>query len=288
MEDVATPDTRVAIPVHIGGAPADLDAILPIARRRGWRVIEDACQAHLGEWRGKKLGSVADCGCFSFQSSKNLNSGEGGAFITSDEDLYLKAWAFHGNGRGRKVDLSGFAYVSNGANLRLTEFQAALLMAQMTRLERQSKTRDENAAYLSSLLRQIPGITPAKLHDGCTRCAWHLYMFRYDSAAFAGAPRAAFLKALAAEGIPASGGYTPLNKEPFLERVLSSRHYRRVYGDARLKQWRERNGCPVNEQVCREAVWLIQTQLLGSRNEMDRIADAIRKVQKNAGSLKSA
>lgn len=287
MEAASTPDTRAVVPVHIGGSPANLDAILPAAKRKGWKVIEDACQAHLGEWRGKKLGTLGDCGCFSFQASKNLNSGEGGALITNDEELYNRAWAFHGNGRARRAQMAGFAYASNGANLRLTEFQAALLMAQMGRLESQSGIRDRNAAHLTQLLKEIPGVKPARLYEGTTRSAWHLYMFRYDSEAFQGAPRSAFLKALAAEGIPASGGYSPLNKEPFLARMVESRPYQKIFGEKRIAQWKERNVCPANDKLCSEAVWFTQTQLLGPREEMERIATAIRKIQKRAGALKS-
>jgi dTDP-4-amino-4,6-dideoxygalactose transaminase len=281
-------NTRAVIPVHIGGSPADLDAIIPAARAKGIKVVEDACQAHLGEWRGKKLGTLGDCGCFSFQASKNLNSGEGGAFITDNEELMDRAYAFHSNGRTRRAAQAGFSYVSNGANLRLTEFQAALLMAQMTRIEEQSKTREQNAAHLSKLLSQIPGVKPAKLYPGCTRSAWHLYMFHYDSSAFGGAPRSAFLKALSAQGFPASGGYTPLNKEEFLNKLMSSRHYLKIFGEKRLKIWREQNQCPVNDRVCREAVWLTQTALLSPRSEMDAFAEAIAKLQKNPAVLTSA
>jgi dTDP-4-amino-4,6-dideoxygalactose transaminase len=111
-------------------------------------------------------------------------------------------------------------------------------------------------------------------------------MFRYDKEAFAGAERRQFLKALSAEGVPGAGGYTPLNKEPFLAKVLASRHYQRVYGEARLKSWRERNECPVNERLCREAVWFTQTMLLGTERDMDQIAESIRKIQANAADLK--
>lgn len=287
LESRLTPSTRVAVPVHLGGAAADLDSILDITSKRGIKVIEDACQAHLGEWRSRKLGTIADCGCFSFQASKNLNSGEGGALVTNDESLFDRAFAFHGNGRARRGASHSLAgYASNGANLRLTEFQGALLLAQMARLEQQSKQRESNAAYLISLLNEIPGISPQRLYPGCTRNAWHLFMMRYDPAAFAGLPRSGFLKALAAEGIPASGGYSPLNKEPFLDRVLASRHYRRIYGDAELKRWRERNTCPENDLLCSEAVWLTQTMLLGPRSDMDDIAGAIEKIHRSAEAIK--
>jgi perosamine synthetase len=285
-EAVATADTRAIVPVHLGGSAADLDTLLPLAQRKGWKLIEDACQAHLGEWRGKKVGSLGDAGCFSFQASKNLNSGEGGAVITNSEEMADRVYAFHSNGRARRAAQAGFAYASNGANLRLTEFQAVLLMAQMSRLEEQSRIRERNAAYLTKQLAQIPGIQPEKMYPGCTRNAWHLYMFRYDKEAFGGAERRQFLKALSAEGVPGAGGYTPLNKEPFLAKVLSSRHYQRIYGEARLKSWRERNECPVNDRLCGEAVWFIQTMLLGSERDMDQIAESIRKIQANSADLK--
>jgi dTDP-4-amino-4,6-dideoxygalactose transaminase len=167
----------------------------------------------------------------------------------------------------------------------MTEFQAALLMAQMTRLEAQSRTRSENAAYLTRLLEQIPGISPARMHEGCTRNAYHLYMFRYDADRFAGLPRDAFLKALRAEGIPNGGGYSPLNKEPFLADAFGSRGYQAIYSKERLAAWPAGNECPQNDRLCAEAVWFVQTMLLGTRHDMDQIAEAIAKIQAHAGDL---
>ncbi|MGC8794893.1 MAG: DegT/DnrJ/EryC1/StrS family aminotransferase, partial [Bryobacteraceae bacterium] len=201
IEAAITDRTTAIIPVHIGGSAADMDSILAIARKHKLPVIEDACQAHLGEWRGRKLGTLGDTGCFSFQNSKNLNSGEGGAILTASEELIERCYAFHNNGRGRRVTSYNFSYESSGHNLRMTEFQAALLMAQMTRLEQQARTRDQNGQYLTSLLREIAGIEPARTYEGCTRNAYHLYMLRYRKEHFAGLSRAKFLKALRAEGV---------------------------------------------------------------------------------------
>lgn len=283
IEAAITPRTACILPVHLGGNAADLDAILAIGRKHNVPVIEDACQAHLGEWRGKKLGSWGRGGCFSFQASKNLNSGEGGAVISNDEEFAERCYAFHNNGRGRRA--GGFKYAAGGANLRMTEFQAALITQQLVRLEQQSHTRDQNADYLTHLLREIPGIQPARAYDGCTRNAYHLYMFRYDRSQFAGASHAQFLKGLRAEGIPASGGYSPLNQEPFLREVLGSRHYARIYGGDRLKTYWDQNRCPENDQLCDQAVWLTQNTLLASRSDMDEIAAAVRKLQQSAGEL---
>jgi dTDP-4-amino-4,6-dideoxygalactose transaminase len=285
IEQAINGRTRVIMPVHLGGSAADLDAIMEVARRRGVTVVEDACQAHLAEWRGRKIGTYGKTGCFSFQASKNLNSGEGGAILTDDEALVETCYRFHNNGRGRRNTGDDFSYRNSGANLRMTEFQAALLSTQMTRLETQARTRDENAAHLTNLLRQIPGITPARMYDGCTRNAYHLYMFRYDAARFSGLTKAAFLKALAAEGIPAQSGYSPLNKEPFLEAELSSPGYQTIYSRSRLAEWRAQNQCPQNDRLCTEAVWLVQTMLLGSRKDMEDIATAVGKVQTHAAQL---
>jgi dTDP-4-amino-4,6-dideoxygalactose transaminase len=287
IERAITGRTRAIVPVHLGGSAADLDTILPVARKHGVPVIEDACQAHLAEWRGRKVGTHGTTGCFSFQASKNLNSGEGGAILTADEELLETCYRFHNNSRGRRNTGNDFSYRNTGANLRMTEFQAALLLAQMTRLEAQSRTRDENAAYLTSLLKQIPGIAPARMYDGCTRNAYHLYMFRYDARGFAGLTRAGFLKALSAEGIPASSGYSPLNKQPFLEDALSSPGFKAIYPTARLDAWREQNRCPENDRLCSEAIWLTQTMLLGPRKDLDDIAEAVRKVQTHAAQLAS-
>ena len=285
VEQAISGATRVIMPVHLGGSSADLDTIMEAARRRGVTVVEDACQAHLAEWRGRKVGTYGKAGCFSFQASKNLNSGEGGAILTDDAEFVETCYRFHNNGRGRRNTGDDFSYRNSGANLRMTEFQAALLTAQMTRLEAQARTRDENAAYLTSLLRQIPGISPARMYEGCTRNAYHLYMFRYDSTRFSGLPRAGFLKALAAEGIPSQGGYSPLNKEPFLEAALSNPAIQAIYSRPRLEAWRAQTRCPQNDRLCSEAVWLVQRMLLGSRQDMEDIAAAVGKVQAHAPQL---
>ena len=288
VEQAITGNTRVIMPVHLGGSASDLDTILEVARRRGVTVVEDACQAHLAEWRGRKVGTYGRAGCFSFQASKNLNSGEGGAILTGDEALGETCYRFHNNSRGRRNTGDDFSYRNTGANLRMTEFQAALLTAQMTRLEAQARTRDENGAYLTRLLQQIPGITPARMYEGCTRNAYHLYMFRYDPSRFSGLPRAAFLKALGAEGVPALSGYSPLNKEPFLEDALSGRGFQAIYSRARIDAWRAQNRCPQNDRLCTEAIWLVQTMLLGPRQDMDDIAEAVRKVHAQATQLAKA
>ena len=152
IEASITKRTRCILPVHLGGASADLDTILAIGKKHGIPVLEDACQSHLGEWRGRKVGTWGDLGCFSFQASKNLNSGEGGAIMGNDAKLIEAARSFQN--QGRAAPDAGFAWARNGDNRRLTEFQGALLLAQLERLEEQSRMRETNATYLTKLLRR--------------------------------------------------------------------------------------------------------------------------------------
>jgi len=288
VEAAVTSRTKVLLPVHIGGSAADLDTLLAISQKRGIPLLEDACQAHLGEWKGRKLGTLGVAGCFSFQASKNLNSGEGGAILTDREDYVEKCFAFHNNSRGRKASGYDFRYSGMGANLRMTEFQGALLKAQMQRVEAQTRTRSQNAAVLTKLLNEIGGLVPAKMYPGCTVNAYHLFMSRYKKEEFSGLPRRVFLKALQAEGVPCSGGYGPLNKEPYIKETLASRGYRSIYPADLLNSWEERNACPVNDQVCEEGVWFTQTMFLGPTSDMEQIAAAVQKVRKNAEELKKS
>lgn len=286
IEAAVTERTRCLLPVHLGGSAANLDTILEVARKRRLTVIEDACQAHLGEWGGAKVGTLGDTGCFSFQASKNLNSGEGGAVVTNRADLYEFCESFHNNGRGFVTSPAAFAYEGTGFNLRITEFQAALLLEQHDRLEAQSRVREENATYLTRMLGEIEGIVPAKMYPKCTRNAYHLYMFRYDRRHFSEVARAQFIDTMKREGIPCSGGYRPLNREPFLETTLGSRAFRTIYGDGVVSEFRRRNECPANDLLCEEAVWLTQTVLLGTRSDMEQIVEAVRRIQAQSAELK--
>jgi dTDP-4-amino-4,6-dideoxygalactose transaminase len=275
-----TGDTVAMIPVHLAGNVADLDEIMKISGARNIPVVEDTCQSHLAEWRGKKAGSYGATGCFSFQASKNLNCGEGGALITNDEDLYEKCFAYHWNGSGQNN--KKYADLLHGTKFLMTEFQAAVLATQLERLERQTVTRERNARYLTGLLKQIPGIHPAAMYEGCTRNVYHALVFRYEKEQFANLSRDTFVRALSAEHVPASIGYDALNRRGYLKNALNSRGYQRIYSKQRLAQLEERNQCPVNDRLCAEAVWLSPTTFISDQAHMDRIAEAILRIQKHA------
>ena len=285
IEERITERTRAIMPVHILGLPANMDRIMAIAKKHNLVVIEDACQAWLAEWRGKKVGTIGDLGCFSFQNSKHLPAGEGGAVVGNDEELMDRAMSFHNCGRpyGSVKATSGYPIV--GTNRRMTEYQAAILLSQIKRLESDTKRRGENAKHLTSRIKDLPGIAVHKLYDGVTRCAYHLYPFRIIKEAFGGLSRDRFLQALRAEGIPCSPGYGPQYKDGLIEAALTSKNFTRSFPAKRLKQYREELQLPDNDKLCTQAVWLSQTLLLGTKKDTDDIANAIIKIHQNRDKL---
>lgn len=270
-EAAITDRTTAIIAVHAGGCPADMDAFRELAERRGLLLIEDAAQAHGAAWRGRRVGALGDAGTFSFQASKNLNAGEGGIVLTDRPEVYDRAWSLIQVGRVREGGWYQHEILSG--NYRMTEWQGALLLSQMRRLEEQTRCRNENALYLARGLEEIPGIRPLRRDERVTCHAYHLFIFRYDAAAFGGLPREEFLRALNAEGVPCASGYTPLYRSNAFrpDRATHPFASERDYAAER---------CPVAERVCgEEAVWLTQSMLLGSQSDMDDIVAAVRKIQ---------
>ena len=285
VEAAITDKTKAIMAVHIGGMPADMDAIMDIARRHNLKVIEDAAQAHGASWRGQGVGSIGDAGSFSFQASKNLTSGEGGIVITCDQEVADAAWSIHNVGR-----VKGGAWYEHpllGSNYRMTEFQAAILLNQMKNLDAQTKLRNENGLYLAERLSKIDGIEPQKRDERVTSHAYHLFITRYLAEGKTGVSRAEFIKALGAEGVPmVGGGYLPLYRSGMFELSpdgcpMGCRFYGKTIDYANLH-------LPNCERICdSEAMWMGQNVMLGTRKQMDEIADAFEKVMENIDELKS-
>lgn len=279
IEAAITPRTKAIMAIHIAGMPCDMDQIMQIAARHDLYVIEDAAQAHGAEWNGQRVGAIGHVGCFSFQSSKNLTAGEGGAIVTNDQEIFDRCWSIHNVGRipgGR-----WYEHRNLGANYRMTEWQAAILLAQMTKLPEQMQRREANATYLAEKLDEVPGVQAALRPRKVTSHAWHLFIMRYDETQFGGAPREKFLKALQAEGIPCSAGYVPLYREELFTRMrtddcpMTCKHVERAI-DYNLVS------CPVCEKACAsECVWFSQSMFLGERSDMDSIVEAVAKIQKH-------
>lgn len=287
IEDKISERTRAILPVHIFGLPADMDPIMAIARKHQLAVVEDACQAWLAEYKGQMVGTIGDLACFSFQNSKNIPAGEGGAVTGNDHKLLDLCHSYHNCGRPYGKGASEYAgYPLLGGNKRMMEFQAVILLSQMKRARTDFDLRLQNALYLDSKLKDIPGIIPYELTDEANRSAYHIYPFRYKKEHFDGLPREKFLAALQAEGIPCSSGYEAQYYDGFMEEVLSSRGFKKLFPEQRLKRYREElHELPENDQLTREAVWFFQNMLLGDRQDMDDIVDAVQKVYDNRNQL---
>ncbi len=277
IESRITERTRAIVPVHIYGMPCDMDPINAIAKKHNLAVIEDACQAWLAEYHGQKCGTLADLGCFSFQNSKHLPSGEGGAVTGNSDELLDRCQSYHNCGRAVGT-YKGNGCFSRGSNYRMMHYQAVLLLEQLDKLVTETKRRRENADYLTAGLAQIPGITPVRLPEN-SRAVWHLYPFRYDASQFHGLSRSKFMKALSAEGVPSSAGYGEQYYDGLLDEAIQSRGFQRLFPAERLKAYRDSfQELKGNKQVCETTVAFAQTMLLADRSDIDHILDAIRKI----------
>ena len=267
VDAAITPRTKAIIPVHFAGLPVDMDRLLPLAAKHGIPVVEDAAHAHGSTWRGKPVGSLAQIGSFSFQASKNLTAGEGGALLTNDDTLFDRLWSYVN--QGRTPGGAWYEHGNLGNNLRITGWQAAILASQLTRLDAQLATRMANARRLLAFLDEVDGLTALEWDPRAEHHAFHLFIMRYDPAGFGGLPRDRFVAALSAEGVPCSTGYPmPLYAQPPLQEPF-----------ARITP------CPATERACQEAIWLTQNMLLAEPAMIDRIAEAIIKVREHSEEL---
>ncbi len=266
IEEAVTPRTKAVVPVHLGGQPADMDAINQVAKKRGLAVLEDAAQAHGAGYKGRKAGSLGDAAIFSFQVSKNISGGEGGIITTNDRSVAEMCdslvWV------GRRIGDAWYSHHYLAGNARMTEFQGAILNAQLTRLEEHMARRTANARLLDELLGQVEGIEPLLPHPNTTAHSYHLYLFRYHAEAFGGCPKERFIELMQAEGIPLMAGYhLPLYRQSALAPLVPD-------PDAVAAR------CPVSERACRELIWIFQSVLLAEPEAMTAIAEAIQKVQR--------
>lgn len=268
-EAAITERTKAIIPVHLAGNVADMDAFQAIGERHQVAIIEDAAQAVGAQWQGRGVGALGDVGTFSFQSSKNLSSGEGGIVTTDDDALAAALYSLVNVGR---VPGGGwYQHDSVGYNLRLTEFQAAILRVQLRQLPELQRQRAANDALLRDLLSDVDGVQIATPDPRVTSHGHHLFIFRVPELGAHG-KRDAAVEALAAEGVPgASPGYVPLHKNEAVaneSRALAER----------LGQPLPQAACPNADRVSSDTIWLPQFSLLGSDEQTEAIATAITKV----------
>jgi L-glutamine:2-deoxy-scyllo-inosose/3-amino-2,3-dideoxy-scyllo-inosose aminotransferase len=295
VEKAIGPRTKAIIPVHLYGCFADMDAIMEIARKHNLRVIEDCAHKHGGEWNGKKVGSIGDVGSFSFQLSKLMTAGEGGAITTGDSQLFERLDALRNCGRRPEdkkcADKGAGIYGSEGdfiqsGNYRMTDFQAALLIESLKRLPEQNRIRDENAKYVNSLLSELPGVLPMRQDERETAGAYYNFSFRYGKGQFKNLDVTKFREALGKElGCAVEPSYEPLNACP-----LYTPHTKPWRHKLSEKYWHQIDPARFDLPVCHriyseESVCFHHTVLMGTKADMDLIVEAIEEIYKNAEEL---
>lgn len=291
IEDAITEHTKVILPVHLAGFPADIEKIMSIADKHKIPVIEDACQSVFAEVNDKKVGTFGTTGCISFQEWKSLVSGEGGAILGSDEEIMRRCAAFVNNGRDPKKAKRGYPYP--GSNHRMTEFQAAILTEQFKRFKEQDKIRQRNGRYLEDELTKIPGLKSRKVYCEKTRITYVTFELDYDKKHFNNVPASRFAEAVRAEGIPISGGERRYSrgchKEGMLEEHLSSHAFEASFSKARLKKYRESLHFPAMDNITTSRKERLsmegKTAFLGTKKDIDDIIEAFAKVTKNIDKL---
>jgi dTDP-4-amino-4,6-dideoxygalactose transaminase len=279
-EAAVTDRTRAVIPVHLAGRPCDLDALGDLCERHGLAMIEDCAHAHGSSWREQGVGSFGSFGSFSFQEGKLITAGEGGALITNDEGLRGRAWSYANCGRiegGHRYD-----HVNYGINLRMTEWQGAVLQAQLRRLPEQNRIREERAGLLDAELTKIPGLRPQSGDARISSRGRYGYAFHYDPAEFSGLPTIGLVAALRHEGILVGESYPSLNtlrvfREGRLGKRLPEGAPRPDYASIRL---------PNAEHAAARTVWLDHRVLLAEPDEVLDVVRALARIRPRSRAVK--
>jgi len=281
IEQAITEKTTGIMPVHFGGRAVDMDSILAFAKKYNLKVIEDAAQAWGSEWNHQKVGAIGDAGGFSFQSSKNITSAEGGIILTNDDET-ARFCRSHAN-CGRVDGGIWYEHYYLGGNYRMTEFQAAVLLAQFERYHELKQKRGKNARYLNNHLSQIEGIEILSNDPKITSNSYHLYIWRYKKEYFNNIPKLKIIQALQKEGLIVSAGYSiPLYTQPIFKNLAFGPRGKKIDLGVDYNAYH----LPETEKACyEEAIWFPQFVLLGDEKDMKDIVDAVIKVTENVNEL---
>lgn len=282
VEAVLSERTAAILPVHLACSLADMDALGALAARHSLLVIEDCAHAHGAKWRGKGAGSLGDLGSFSFQSSKLLSSGEGGAVTTSDATYAQRLWSLVNCGR-KEPGFDAFPEQMLGHNLRMTEFQAALAHAQLERLPEQNARRARSVERFELGIARVPGLRPLARDARVSERTSYQLVLRYDPIAFSGVARDHLILALRAEGVPCSGRfYTPLVQDP----LFAPDAYTNPLSRAGLSYSGQR--FPVAERAAfDESIWLPHELFLGDDADTDQLLEAFARIHAHAAELRA-
>ncbi len=283
VKKAITPKTKAIMVVHLYGCMVDMDAIMAIAKKHNLKVIEDVAHQHGSRWRNQGAGAIGDAGSFSFQQSKILTSGEGGAVTTNDEEVYKTVFALKQVGWGPDQKPAN----KYGHNYRITEMQAVLLRGGLRRLPEQNRIREENVMFLTDALKKLGGPLKAARRDPrVTRQAYYAMTFFFDPKKAEGVTRDQYIAALAAEGFRGVGGtYPPVYASPLLNLYDNTSPV--PFRDPKKIQNYKELKLPNAERAHKEtAVTIAQTVLLGDKALMEELICAIDKVNNNLKRIK--
>lgn len=255
IEQAITSRTKAIIPVHLCGNICDMDRICAIAQRHGLKVIEDSAHAHGARMNGRCAGTFGDVGTFSFQSSKTLTCGEGGAVVTNDDEVRERLFSFHNC--GRHSSNPDYAHFLPGSNYRISQFQAAILCAQLQKFKSQYLVRDANGKLLTELLDKIDGVEPQQRAKGLEIHGHYLFTFMLDECY----DRATFKKALKAEGFLVQLEYPAIHTLDFMKPYVG-----------------KNDSFPVSTRLADHSIWMYHNALLGTKEQIHQMAEAVKKV----------
>ncbi|MBD3291495.1 MAG: aminotransferase class I/II-fold pyridoxal phosphate-dependent enzyme, partial [Armatimonadia bacterium] len=286
-EAAITEETRVIVPVHLYGCMVDMDAIMDIARRHDLRVVEDCAHQHGSRWRSQGAGSIGDAGSFSFQQSKVLTSGEGGAITCNDEAIYRTAFALKHVGWVPRADGEGLEAAGVYAhNYRTTEMQCVLLRGGLTRIEEQTRIREENAARLTEGLQRVGGpLRVAERDPRITRQAYYALTMHFDPEQAEGVSREHYTAALAEEGVSLGKPYDPVYRHPLMD--LQHPTSPVPHRDPALVQDYANMSLPNVERICDVTGMVMMHRMLLSEPEyIDQLVEGIAKVNDDLAAVR--
>lgn len=280
VKAAVTERTKAIMPVHLGQQMADMDRITDIAQRHGLAVVEDCAHAPGQRWRDTGAGCIGSFGSFSHQSSKILTSGEGGSLLTNDEALARRAHSIVDCGRPKDAEEQEFTF---GANYRLGELHAALLLPQLERFEAQRIEREESARYLEEIVTSVPGVHVMKVDERVTRWSFYNYILRIDPDEF-GAENEAVCAALEAEGIPGEVQYPPMSRydlfQPSRSRLPVAVEFAERLDPAKMS-------FPVAEAAgLRESIYFMENTFRAGREGIEDVVEALAKIHKHVDELR--
>jgi dTDP-4-amino-4,6-dideoxygalactose transaminase len=271
VEEAIVPGKTVGImPVHLFGQPCDMIALRAIALKHGLKIIEDSAQAHGAIHELGMTGSIGDAAGFSFQSHKNLTSGEGGALTTNDDEIFERAYMLHDAGRSR-VEHERWQHLALGWNCRPSEYVAALLLERFKNFDELQQHRAKNLARLRALLDDIPCVAPLKDGPGIIRHGAHMFVFRYLPEHCGGVSLDDWLVIMSREGSPTWRGYAcTMSNQPAMKKIAATR-----------PAYIRKLDTPVSDAACKQVAYIPQQVFLGSDTDMEELAAIFRKVWKH-------